>query len=44
MPAVLPDNTSDSAEDDRRSDGYKPGQDAKDRADRSVGLAVRDDR
>ena len=40
----MPDGAGHGSEDDHRPGGYKPGHDAEDRANRSVELAIRDDR
>src|SRR5208283_3865618 len=44
VPPVFPNDTGHSSKDNHCSDSYEPGHDAEDRTDRSVRLAVRDDR
>src|SRR5271165_810676 len=44
VPPVFPNDSGHSSKDNHCSDSYKPGHDAEDRTDRSVRLAVRDDR
>jgi hypothetical protein len=44
VPPVFPNDTGHSSKDNHCSDSYEPGHDAEGRTDRSVRLAVRDDR